>query len=30
MESKYVNKDVKIFLTKQLKLLNPFELNNIM
>jgi hypothetical protein len=30
MESKYVDKDVKISLTKQLELLNPFELNNIM
>ena len=30
MESKYVDEAVKLFLTKQLELLNPFELNNIM
>ena len=30
MESKHVDKDVKLSLTKQLELLNPFELNNIM
>ena len=30
MESKHVDKDVKISLTKQLELLNPFELNNIL
>jgi hypothetical protein len=30
MESQYVDKSVKISLTKQLELLNPFELNNIM
>jgi hypothetical protein len=30
MESKYVDEAVKLSLTKQLELLNPFELNNIM
>jgi len=30
IESKHVDKDVKISLTKQLELLNPFELNNIL
>jgi len=30
MESKHVDKDVKLSLTKQLELLNPFELNNIL
>jgi len=30
MESKHVDKDVKLSLTKQLELLNPFELNTIM
>ena len=30
MESKHVNNDVKLSLTKQLELLNPFELNNIL
>ena len=29
MKSKYVDKDVKLSLTKQLENLNPFELNNI-
>lgn len=30
MESQYVDQAVKLSLTKQLELLNPFELNNIM
>ena len=30
MESTYVDKNVKLSLTKQLELLNPFELNTIM
>jgi hypothetical protein len=30
MESKHVDKAVKLSLTKQLELLNPFELNNIL
>jgi hypothetical protein len=30
MESQYVNQAVMLSLTKQLELLNPFELNNIM
>jgi hypothetical protein len=30
MESPYVGKEVKLYLSKQLELLNPFELNNIM
>ena len=30
MESNNIDKEVKLSLTKQLELLNPFELNNIM
>jgi hypothetical protein len=30
MGSKHIDKDVKLSLTKQLELLNPFELNNIL
>ncbi len=30
MESKYIDKSIKLILTKQLENINPFELNNIM
>jgi hypothetical protein len=30
LESKYIDKELKLSLTKQLELLNPFELNNIL
>ena len=30
LESKYIDKELKLSLTKQLELLNPFELNNVL